>query len=151
MTRIHFLLLLDRLEELITKRPRIFGRTLVVVDDLLELLDNIRMTLPPEVKKADEIIGEREEYLRKSKEEAEKILRQARIEANKLLAEHVILKQATAEAKSVKEKADEYSREVKEELNRYVQQVLSKIEDNLIQALKVIHKTKDEFSKRDGE
>lgn len=149
MTRIHFLLLLDRLEEIITKSPRLAGRSFIVCDDALELLDKIRMALPQEVRKADEIINEREDYLRRAKQEGEEILRRARLEASKLLAEHIIIKQADAEAAAVKEKAMEFSEQAKIELSQYTQRILSRLEENLVQALKAIHKAMDEFSEAD--
>lgn len=151
MTRINFLLLIDRLEELVTKSPRFVGRSLVITEEVLELLDKIRMALPHEVRKADEILSERTEYLKKVREEGEEILRQARLEANKLLAEHIIIKQADAEASIVKEEAEEYSQQMKEELTYYAQRILSNLEENLIQALKAVHKAKDGLSEIDEE
>src|SRR5690554_7965473 len=92
MTRIHFLLLLDRLEEIITKSPRFAGRSLVVKDEFIELLDKIRLTLPPEVKKADKIISGREEYIKKTREEAERIVREATLKAEQILSEHYLIR-----------------------------------------------------------
>lgn len=51
MTRMHLLLLLDRLEELVTKSPRFAGRNLVPADDVMELLDKIRFALPEEIRR----------------------------------------------------------------------------------------------------
>lgn len=145
MTRIHFLLLLDRLEELITNRPRFAGRSLIVVDDVLELLDKIRMALPPEVKRADEILTEREEFLKNSRKEADKIIQAAHEEAKKLLAEHVILKKAQEEAREIKKETENYSRQVKKELNQYVHKISERLEENLTLALKIIQNIDDEF------
>lgn len=145
MTRIHFLLLLDRLEELITNRPRIAGRSLVVVDDVLELLDKIRMALPPEVKRADEILTEREEFLKNSRKEADQIIKAAQEEAKKLVAEHVILKKAQDEARTIKKETDDYSRQVKKELSQYIHKISERLEENLTLALKIIQNIDDEF------
>lgn len=146
MTRIHFLLLLDRLEEIVTKSPRLAGRSLVPKDEFLELLDKIRLTLPPEVKKADKIISEREEYIQKAREEAERIIREATRRAEQLLSEHYLIKEAEEEAGRITAKADEYARGVRAELNHYVDSVLSKLENNLIQVLQIIRQIRREFS-----
>ncbi|HEY8345397.1 MAG TPA: hypothetical protein VIL66_09450 [Bacillota bacterium] len=145
MTRIHFLLLLDRLEELITNRPRIAGRSLVVVDDVLELLDKIRMALPPEVKRADEILTEREEFLKNSRKEADQIIKAAQEEAKKLVAEHVILQKAQEEARAIKKEADDYSRQVKKELSQYIHRISERLEENLTLAVKIIKSIDEEF------
>ena len=146
MTRIHFLLLLDRLEEIVTKSPRFAGRSLVLKDEFLELLDKIRLTLPPEVKKADKIISEREEYIKAAREEAERIIREASHRAEQLLSEHYLIREAEEEAARITAKADEYAREVRAELNQYVDGVLSKLENNLIQVLQIIRQVRKEFS-----
>jgi|SRR5690554_797058 len=149
MTRIHFILLLDRLEELIRHRPRVAGRSLIVVDDALELLDKIRMALPPEMKKADELISEREEFLKKSRKEGDKIVQMAQEEAKKLLAEHVLLQKAQEEARQIKKETEDYSREVKKELNQYVQKITQRLSENLTLALKIVQNIDDEFPEED--
>lgn len=146
MTRIHFLLLLDRLEEIITKSPRLAGRSLVLKDEFLELLDKIRLTLPPEVKKADKIISEREEYIKRAREEAERIMREATHRAEQILSEHQLIREAEEEAEQITEKADEYAKQVQVELNQYVNRILSKLESNLIQVLQIIRHVSREFS-----
>ncbi|NLY88977.1 MAG: hypothetical protein GX085_05080 [Firmicutes bacterium] len=151
MTRIHFLLLLDRLEEIITKSPRLAGRSLVLKDEFLELLDKIRLTLPPEVKKADKIISEREEYIKRSREEAERIIREATHRAEQILSEHYLIREAEEEAERITAQADEYARQVQTELDQYVNGILSKLENNLIQVLQIIRHVRREFSTEETE
>ncbi|HHU81794.1 MAG TPA: hypothetical protein GXZ26_02205 [Firmicutes bacterium] len=146
MTRIHFLLLLDRLEEIVTKSPRFAGRSLVLKDEFLELLDKIRLTLPPEVKKADKIISEREEYIKKAREEAERIIREATQRAEQLLSEHYLIREAEEEAERITATADEYARQVRAELSQYVNGILNKLENHLIQVLQILRHVRKEFS-----
>ena len=146
MTRIHFLLLLERLEEIVTKSPRFAGRSLVLKDEFLELLDKIRLTLPPEVKKADKIISEREEYIKKAREEAERIIREATQRAEQLLSEHYLIREAEEEAERITATADEYARQVRAELSQYVNGILNKLENHLIQVLQILRHVRKEFS-----
>ena len=41
MTKNHLLLLIERLEEILTKSPRLAGRSLIMVDEAFELLEKI--------------------------------------------------------------------------------------------------------------
>lgn len=151
MTRIHFLLLLDRLEEMVTKSPRLGGRSLVVKDEFIELLDKIRLTLPPEVKKADKIISKREEYIQKTREEAERIIQEATKRAEQILSEHYLIKEAEEEARKITAEAEEYARQVRMELKEYVHRLLGRLENNLLQALQILHRISREFNDEEEE
>ena len=134
------------MEEIITKSPRFAGRSLVLKDEFLELLDKIRLTLPPEVKKADKIISEREEYIKKAREEAERIIREATQRAEQLLSEHYLIREAEEEAERITATADEYARQVRAELSQYVNGILNKLENHLIQVLQILRHVRKEFS-----
>ena len=50
-------------------------------DEALDLLDEVRAKLPLEIKKAQELVRAREEYVSAAKKEVEKMLRQAELDA----------------------------------------------------------------------
>ena len=81
----HLLNLLDRLEEVLTKAPKFVGRSLVVIDEALELLEKIKLTLPAEVKEAQQIIAQKEEILQAAREEADQIIKRSSAEAQRML------------------------------------------------------------------
>ena len=56
-------------------------------DEALDLLDDIRAKLPLEIKKAQELVRAREEYVSSAKKEVEKMLRQAELDAKVIVSE----------------------------------------------------------------
>ncbi len=63
-------------------------------DEALDLLDDIRAKLPLEIKKAQELVRAREEYVSSAKKEVEKMLRQAELDAKVIVSESETLQQA---------------------------------------------------------
>src|SRR4030065_2612474 len=53
-------------------------------DEIYDLLDQMRATIPEEIKQARWIVKERQEMLQEAKEETERILTEAREEAQRL-------------------------------------------------------------------
>ena len=56
-------------------------KCIIVRDEALDLLDEIRAKLPLELKKAQELIAARSEYVAGAKKEAQEVLRQAELDA----------------------------------------------------------------------
>ena len=151
MTKNHLLLLIERLEEILTKSPRLAGRSLIMVDEAFELLEKIRIALPAEIQEAEKIIRMKEEIIQQAREEADKLITRSTTEAKRVLSEHHLTKLAEEECKALKAEAYSYARQVEKELSLYVQDILGKLEENLIQALKVVHRAKDEYMVHAGE
>jgi len=142
----HLLNLLDRLEEVLTKAPKFVGRSLVVIDEALELLEKIKLTLPAEVKEA-----QKEEILQAAREEADQIIKRSSAEAQRMLSEHHLTRLAEEKANIIKEEAYASARQAEKDLAQYAQEVLGKLEENLIEALKVVHRAKDSYAELEQE
>ncbi len=150
MTKNHFVFLLNRLEEIIKKSPKIAGRSLIITDEALEVLEKMSITLPSELKEAQEMIKMRDEILQKAEEEAGNIKSKSVAEAKKLLSEHHLIKLAEDESRVIKSNAYEYAQQVEIELAQYARGILEKLEQNLIEALRVVHKAVDEYTEQEG-
>lgn len=145
MSSNHLLSLLGRLEELITKSPRLAGRAFLPIDEALEIMKKIRVTVPAEVKKAKELVKQKEALLRKAQEEADRLLSRSTKEAQRILSEHHLIKLAQEESKEIKAQAYHMAQQMEEEANRCVHEILDRLEENLLQALKVVHRSKEQY------
>ena len=76
-------------------------------DEALDLLDDIRAKLPLEIKKAQELVRAREEYVSSAKKEVEKMLRQAELDAKTKVSDSEVLYAAKEKAQQ-KRKAQEF-------------------------------------------
>jgi cell division septum initiation protein DivIVA len=130
---IDILHLVDRLEELVTEGRAIPFSTRVVVDEerFLDIVDQMRVSVPEEIKKAKRIQQERERITAQANEEASRIVSLAKEGADSLLAEHEVVKAAEARGSVVLERAQNEARQIRKDADNYVLEVLSQLEYQL--------------------
>lgn len=132
--------LIDRLEELFNESKTIPLTRNVMVDEdrMLDIIDQMRIAIPEEVKKAQQLLGQRDRVLAQAQEEANRTLDLARQKADQLVAKDMvvveaqrraeqILAQARGDAEGVRADADDYVinslRQLEAELDRNLNQV----------------------------
>lgn len=122
--------LIDRLEELVADARRMPIGQGVVVDRrrLLELVDQMRSSVPWEVKEAQTIVGERAQMLEEARREGEGIVHRAELEAQEKLDETALVKQAEREASQLVERAEERAQALLDEAQAQVQSRLRQAE-----------------------
>lgn len=145
MTRMHLLLLIDRLEEIVAKSPGFAGRSLVHTDDLLELIDKIRFTLPEEIQEAENLVAQREDYLRQVTIDADKIKTDAQNYVNQAASESAIVQRAQGEAERLRREAEDAASQIETESHQYAHRVLEQLEETLDRTLRVVRKGKEEL------
>lgn len=136
--------LIDRLEELFNESKSIPLTRNVMVDEdrMLDIIDQMRIAIPEEVKKAQQLLGQRDRVLAQAQEEANRTLELARQKADQLVmkdsvtqeaqrrAEQIIA-QARVEAENIHADADEYAlnslSQLRDELERILNQVVNGI------------------------
>ncbi len=134
---VDFMYLLDRLEEALVTGSRVplMARTLVDEQECLDILDQMRVAMPTEIKEARRIIAERDHILAQAREETERILRGAEHRANRLVEEHAVVRSAQTRANEIEEQAEQDSLNVREEAEKYAETVLTRVQERLEQAL----------------
>lgn len=137
--------LIDRLEELFNESFPIPLTHNVVVDEdrMLDLIDQLRVAIPEEVKKAQQIQSQRDRLLAQAQEEANRTLSLAREKSDQLMERDTIVQSAQARAEQIvaqiesdaditRREADQYVidtlRTLEMELERYLQQVQNGIQ-----------------------
>jgi len=132
--------LVDRLEEIFNAgRPVPFiHRMLVDEDRVLELIDQMRVSIPEEVKRAQQVLDQRDRIMAKAQEEAARTVQLAKEKADQLvdreaLVAHAqgradqVIQNAKADAEAIRAEADEYALEslttLEAELGRVLNQV----------------------------
>ena len=137
MITIEILALVDRLETLVNEGWRVPLSAKTVIDEnaFFEIIDQMRVSVPQEIKRANELLQEREKVLTTASEEAEQIIERAREHAARLIDEHEIMAAARAEAEGIKAKARRETEEVRKGADEYATGVLSDLESNLASLL----------------
>ncbi len=107
--------LIDEIEEYIDNcKPQAFSSTKIIVnkDDIDELLRELRMKTPDEIKRYQKIISNKEAILNDARLKAETLVKEATIQTNQLINEHEIMQQAYAQANEVVTMATRQAQEI---------------------------------------
>ena len=91
--------LIDEIEEFIEScKPQPFSQSKVIVpkDELYELLTELRLKTPEEIKRYQKIIANKDAILADAQAKADSMLEEAQIHTNELVSEHEIMQQAFA-------------------------------------------------------
>jgi len=130
--------LLDRLEALLSDSRRIGGKLIVDAQRSWDLIDQMRISVPEEVKQAQRVNQERDRIIAQAKEEAGRIIELARQEAGKLTEEHEIAQQAQELALTIEARARRDADRVQLEADEYVMEVLTELDADLARTLTVV-------------
>ncbi len=137
--------ILDTLEHLIDcawRIPMTNGKCAISTDEIQNLVNDIRLTLPKEIKQSKMIVEDRKDILSDAKLEAKNIISDAEKRANKMISENEITKQAQQKASQIISQARTQSKELRKMTNEYVENLLNNMENvisNSAQNLKNAH------------
>jgi hypothetical protein len=122
--------LIDRLEELVAEARRMPIGQGVVVDRrrLLELVDQMRSTVPWEVKEAQEIVASKEAYIEEARREGEGLIHKAELEVQERLDETAVIQAAEREAQLIVQRAEDRAQSLLDEAQDQVQARLRQAE-----------------------
>ncbi len=133
--------LIDQLEALLNEgsHPPLMGKRVLLDEQRAwEIIDQMRVSIPDEVKKAKRINQERDRIIAQANEEATRIVELGRDEAQQLASETEIARQAQARANTIVERAQREADALKADADDYTIQVLSKLEEDLAKALSIV-------------
>ena len=127
------LYLVDRLEELINEGWHVPVTTNVVIneEEFLDIIDQMRISIPEEVKQAKRIQQERDRLLSQAKDEHDRIIALAREENQAILSDHEVLRAAEAQRQAILEEGRREVRMMRKEADAYVVDTLSRLEGQL--------------------
>jgi len=127
------LVLIDKLDDIIHNARSVPLTDSVMIDreEMYDILDQMRSTIPEEIKQARWIVKERQEMLAEAKQEAERVLTEAQERADRLASETEVVHLAERNAQQVMEDARERERETRLGAEDYADEVLGNLEINL--------------------
>lgn len=106
-------------------------KSLIEVDKMRELIDEIRINMPKEVKQARDLVNDRKLILNEAKNEAANIVSKAEQRAAMLVSQQEIVRQATAKANEINASVQGQTKELRDMTNKYVDNMLNKVEELL--------------------
>ena len=134
MVEIEIQHLVDRLESLLNESWLIplTSNRIINEEEYLDIIDQMRITIPAGIKQAKRIQQERERIIAQAQEEAERIVTLAREQAANLTNDHEVLKTAETKAEALLKQAQQQAEGIKAGADDYVIEVLSELEEQLM-------------------
>lgn len=121
---------IDQLEDLVSngKRvPMMSHKVMVDEDEFIQLLDEVRSSIPVEIREAQRLLKERERLIGEAQEQASRIVNDAQRRASVLVSDHTILAEAKQHAEELLRAAEKQRQEEKGRMEVYFLQQLNTI------------------------
>ena len=125
--------LIDRLEELFNQSKSIPLTRNVMVDEdrMLDIIDQMRIAIPEEVKKAQQLLGQRDRVLAQAQEEANRTLELARQKADQLVAKDMVVQEASRRAEQILAQARTEGEHTRADADEYIMDSLNQLQAEL--------------------
>ncbi|MCM1183797.1 MAG: vacuolar family H+-ATPase subunit H [Roseburia sp.] len=147
--------LIDEIETYIDNcKYKAFSTDVIMVNkvEIDDLLRELRLKTPEEIKRYQKIISNKEAILNDAKQKAQELLNDAAVQTNELISEHQIMQQAYAQANEIVELATKQAQEildnatiqantVKTSAMAYTDNILANLENVIKQSIEI--STKD--------
>ena len=106
-------------------KPKGFSTTQVIVmkDEIYDLLDRMRLTIPDEIKRCSKVVANRDQIIANAEERAEKIIADAKIQAEALVHESEIMRQAYLQANEMVSRATQQADSIMQAVNYDAEQM----------------------------
>jgi cell division septum initiation protein DivIVA len=132
--------MIDRLEELLNEsRPLPFTHNVIVDEDrMLDLIDQMRVSIPEEVKKAQQLLAQRDRLIAQAQEEAKRTVNLARDRSSELVERDQVVQAAYTQAEQIKAQAEIDSNAIRHDADEYVIETLRKLEMEMERAINQI-------------
>ena len=137
--------LVDRLEELFNQSRPIWLTHSVIVDEdkFLDIIDQMRIAVPEEVKKAQQLYAQKDRVLAQAQEEANRTVELARQKAAELVEKEAlveeaqrranqIIDQSQVDAEDIKLGADQYSEDALAGLITEMERILNQARNGML-------------------
>lgn len=141
------LAILETMEDLVERSPKVpfSAKCMADREELLEIIKEIRLKLPDDLKQAKWVKEERQRILLEAQKEAQNIIQEAENKISALVEEHEITRKAYEQANEIISSSQKNAREVRIGAREYADNILNKVEEILKDTLEVIESNREEL------
>ena len=132
--------LLETLEDILDKSKTLpfTDKSIVEKEQFLDIIKEIRLKLPDELKQAKWIKEERERIIEEAQKDADDIVKEAENRILSMIDEHEITRKAYDKKTEIIADANEMYREITQGTTTYVDGILANIENNMLELGKTL-------------
>ena len=145
--------IIDMLEDVVEKSMAIpfAGRAVVDREELLDLIQEIRLNLPGDLKQAKWVKEERQRILDEANKEAESIMKNAEEKMASMIDDHEITQKAYAQANQIIAAAQNNARELRLGTRQYTDDVMASLEAHIAKVAETVHENRRELNEKPKE
>lgn len=142
--------IIDMLEETIEKASSVplTRKVMVDKDEILDYLQEMRLTYPDELKEAKWVKSQRDKILSEAENRAANIQKNAEETQMQLIDEHEITRCAYEQANELVKNASEQAMEIKADCDQYVEDILNDAESRLEMLLRKVREDRSDVDMR---
>lgn len=139
--------MLEVIEDILEDSKQAFLSARVVVDkeEILEIIQDIRLHLPNEIQQSRWVVADRQKILAEARAEADIILEEAHDQVDRMVRDHEITKYAEEQAQGILNAARADAREMHLGAVEYADSVMKDVENRLKATLDVVHAEASQF------
>jgi cell division septum initiation protein DivIVA len=132
--------LVDRLEDLIDEGFHWPMTKFTMIDEehALEIIDQMRISVPEQIEKASRLINQRDRLLAQANEEASRIVQLAQERNTEMTSRDAIVQTAQSRAKGIIEQAHQDAERIRSGADEYALDVLHELEEQLLRNLNTV-------------
>ena len=141
--------LIDEIEDIVESAGSLplTSKVLVQKEELLDIISELRIKLPDEIKQAAWIKEERERIISEANKDAEQIIKETRLKLEELVSKEEVLKEANERAKDLMNKAQIASTNLKRSSLEYSDKLLMNAQENLKDMITTLNENRTELRK----
>lgn len=141
--------LIDEIEDIVETAGSLplTSKVLVQKEELLDIISELRIKLPDEIKQAAWIKEERERIISEANKDAEQIIKETRLKLEELVSKEEVLKEANERAKDIMNKAQIASTNLKRSSLEYSDKLLMNAQENLKDMITTLNENRTELRK----
>jgi vacuolar-type H+-ATPase subunit H len=124
--------ILDMMDEVLDKSvavPFSRGKCFIDVEKMNNLINELRLNLPREIKQAQGVVSERKKLISDANSEADEIIKRAEMRAKQMVSAQEITRMAQARAQEIMETAQQKSKDMRHTTTDYVDNMLGRAEE----------------------
>ena len=140
--------LIDMLYDMINdakNAPLSSEKCIIERDEALDLLDELRAGLPAELKRAQDLIQAKEDYVNSAKREVGRMMQKAESDAKSKVSDSEVLIAARERGREIIARAEDRSNEMYRVVNEYTEDALRRTEEAIQAALDEVKQSRVRF------
>ncbi|MBS5144191.1 MAG: hypothetical protein KHY89_01565 [Butyricicoccus pullicaecorum] len=140
--------LINNIQEMVQEAwtlPLASDKCVIERERMLDLIDELRSTLPGDIKMAAEIVQQRNQMMADGRRELDTMKKRLEEEARKMLSKTEIMQQARARAKEIVGNAEIQAKELRRAANEYCEDSLKRTEEALSLSSEELKKARARF------